>query len=127
MATDMAVLGALVATQNLSFDDAKSIETFLDFVDDVNVDVPDLAAGIDLALDFFNDEPDVEAEAVAERVRAAHEHDDDTCPDCGGPMSGGMDDVDFDMACDLWIAVRGMVDKFAFDQMHSHGDERGEC
>lgn len=116
-----ALLGALVATQNLTLDDAQKHLTFLDFVDEVNVDVPDIYAAIDLALDFYHDDPDAESEAFAERVQAAHNHDGDVCPDCGGEM---MDEVDYSQAIDLWVAVRMITDKYQFDQSF---DGREEC
>jgi hypothetical protein len=127
---NLKLLGALVATKNLSWDDAQAIAAFCEYADDVCADVlPCLEAGIDLALDFFNDDPDTEAAAEAERVQSSHEDhgpDRGVCPDCGEPSM--MDAVDDEQSVDLWMAVRGVVDKYMWDQMqmHDHG-ETEEC
>ncbi len=116
MANDFALLGAFVATRNLTFDDAAQIAEFAAHVKAEKLAVPDLAAGIDLALGYFNDAPEVEAAKIAEAVEAAH--DAGTCPDCGGDM---MDEVDMDQAIDLWVAVRMVADKYAFDREYDGG------
>jgi hypothetical protein len=120
-----ALLAGLVVTQNLTIGDAEKQEEFLAFVDEVNVDIPDLYVAIDLALDFFNDDPDTESENQAKRVEAAHAdgHIGGTCPDCGGPS---MDDFDIEQAITLWGAVRDVCDKYNFDMFAEHG-EAEEC
>ncbi len=130
MARDLTLLGALVATGHVLSPDAFRMAEFLDHVD-VQYDAPPatLESAIDMALSFFEEDPDTEAQKVQERVQAAHETHDDgrgVCPDCGEPSM--MDSVDDEMSVDLWLAVRNVVDKYMWDQMqmHDHG-EAEEC
>ncbi len=122
MANDFVLLGALVASRNLTYDDAAQIAEFVDHVETLDLDVPDLTAAIDLALGYFNDAPEVEAAKQAEAVQAAH--DAETCPDCGGDM---MDADDFDQAVSVWAAIRGIVDKYNYDMFAGHDGEAEEC
>ena len=123
---DLTLLGALVALREIPFDDAKAIEAFCAHVD-LNEIVPiSLEAAIDLALEYFEPPAD-EAEAIE---NAPREHNHELCPDCGGPMEDeGPDEVDFSMAMDLWQAVRGIADKYAFDRcdFSDADDGREEC
>lgn len=85
-----------------------------------------LEEALDMALDFFNEPPDVEAAKQAEKVQAAHDaHDKGVCPDCGEPSL--MDDADFEQAIDLWMAVRGICDKYNYDVFAGPPEDRDEC
>lgn len=127
---DLTLLGGLVARKHVSFDDAKALTEFMDHVDVQCVLPINLETAVDLALDFFNDAPDEEAARVSESLQVAAQvsHDDHgVCPDCGEPSM--MDDDDFEQSIDLWVAVRGMIDKYAFDQAvgQRRGGEIEEC
>ncbi len=121
MADHLALLGALVATQNITVDDAILLADYLDHVAEIGAEPMSVMSAVDLALDFFRPPPDVEAAKTAEAVQAAH--DAETCPDCGGDM---MDADDFDQAVSVWAAIRGIVDKYNYDMFAEH-DEPGEC
>lgn len=112
------LLAALVATKNLDLTDTVAIT---EFAQHVNVQFKEpaetLESALDMALDFFNDAPDVEAARIAEKVQTVPEHDSDTCPDCGGEM---MDEDDISQAMDLWQAVRGICDKYNYDVFADH-------
>ena len=115
-----ALLGALVATKYMSVVDAEKIAEFVNHVETLELDVPDLYAGIDLALGYFNDAPDAEAQKTAQAIQETNESS--ACPDCGGEM---MDEVDMEQAIDRWVAVRMVADKYTFDREYDGGRE--EC
>ncbi len=114
---DLSVLGALVALRELTFDDAKAIEAFCAHVDANEIMPISVEAATDLALEFFCPPADEAAAEVAAAIERDHNHEPDTCPDCGGPMEEeGPDEHDFAQALALWEAVRGIADKYAFDR-----------
>ena len=110
MARELTVtelLGALIATKNLTLEDSVAIA---EFAEHVNVQYREpaesLESAIDIALNFFNDDPDTESA----RVEAAkNECDHDHCVECGAPLEDFITELDFDMAVELWIMVRDMV------------------
>lgn len=122
------LLGALVATKNLDLADTVAIS---EYATHVNVQhhepAESLESALDMALDFFNDDPDTEAARVvalrSEQSESEVEHDPNTCPDCGGQM---LDDDDMDQAIAVWAAIRGICDKYNYDMFadhdHGHGD-----
>ena len=119
MADHLTLLGALVATQNLTVDDAILLANYLEYVDEIGVEPVSVMSAVDLALDYLRPSPDEDAAAEAAAVA---EHDSGTCADCGGDL---MDEADWDQALDLWQAVRGIADKYAFDREYHEGG-RGE-
>jgi len=120
---DLTLLGALFVTQKITLDEATALAEYLQHVDVQYKNHPEtLEVAIDMALGFFRDDPDTEAAKTADSVQA--EHDEEACPDCGGEM---MDSVDMEQAVDLWLAVRMVADKYAFDREVSDHGEQEEC
>ena len=109
MADDLTLLGAMVALRCITLDDAEQVVAFCRYTDDVDFAPADIAAAIDRALDFFNEDPNVEAAQEAARREAPH----GTCSECGGALTEEDDDiitdVDLEMSLDLWVMVLDMV------------------
>lgn len=104
---DRTVLAALVATRNLSAEDAFAIEQYCEHVDTMEILPLSMESAIDSALEYFCPPAD-EAEALENTPVADHNHE--SCPGCGGPMDDEeMTDLDYQMALDLWIQTRDMV------------------
>jgi len=125
----LLLLGAMVGTDTITFDQAKQWVEFCDEADANHTAPATLEVAVDMALTYFRADPDTEAAKEAARVAAVQEitHDEDTCPDCGGPMcEEGPDEADFDQAMELWAAVRNIADKYAFDR-RDFADGREEC
>ncbi len=129
MGSDLTLLGALVATQNLTVDDAILLADYLDFADEIGAEPASVMSAVDLALDYFRPNPDEDAALTASAIAARAERAEEAigegrgvCPDCGEPSM--MDSVDDEQSVDLWMAVRGIVDKYMWDQMqmHDHGE-----
>ena len=116
MGDNLTLIGALVAVERLSVDDAVMLADYCDYAKESGLKPPTVMSAIDLALDYFRPSPDEDAAAEAAAVA---EHDSSTCADCGGDL---MDEVDYSQAIDLWVAVRMIADKYAFDR-----EEREEC
>ena len=112
MADNLTLLGALVATHNITVDDAVLLADYFDYAEEAGIEPASVMSAVDLALDFFRPPPDIDAKVTAE-AESAPEHDAPSCPDCGGEM---MDSVDIEQAIDLWAAVRMVADKYAFDR-----------
>ena len=112
MSDNLTLIGALVATQNITVDDAIMLADYCDYAEEAGLNPPTIMSAIDLALNFLCPSPDDDAKATAE-AESAPEHDAPSCPDCGGEM---MDSVDIEQAIDLWAAVRMVADKYAFDR-----------
>ncbi len=105
MADNLTLLGALVATHNITVDDAVLLADYFDYAEEAGIEPASVMSAVDLALDFFRPPPDIDAKVTAEA---------ESVPD--------MDEVDIEQAMDLWSAVRMIADKYAFDR-----EEREEC
>ena len=113
MTDNLTLLGALVATHNVTVDDAILLADYLEYAEESGLEPASVMSAVDLALDFFRPAPDVDAQVTADAEAVSVEHDSASCPDCGGAM---MDEVDIEQAMDLWSAVRMVADKYAFDR-----------
>lgn len=122
---DLTMLGAMVACEAITFDQASQWVEFCTHVDVQCVLPVSLEAAVDLALDYFHDDPDTEAAAVAEQIAAHAAAPHGNCCECGEALDPDemVTEIDFDMAVDAWVMLRDMV-RLRDSIMH---DESEEC
>ena len=65
MTDHLTLLGALVATQNITVDDAIILADYFEYAEEVGIDPASVMSAVDLALDFFRPSPDEDAATVA--------------------------------------------------------------
>ena len=53
MSDNLTLIGALVATQNITVDDAILLADYCDYAEEAGLKPPTIMSAIDLALDFF--------------------------------------------------------------------------
>ena len=107
----LLLLGAMIATEAITFDQAKQWVEFCDESDAQHIAPTSLEVATDMALTYFRADPDTEAAKEAERVAEHCAAPHGTCCDCGAPLDQDEDvlEIDFEMGLDAWIMLRDMV------------------